>query len=148
MTKVLILPPSRLALGVVALIMMAASSCGSNAPSLVQLERIERDFWSNASLSDVQYKLDQGADVNGKDNLIGNTLLHFAAWENQDPEVIASLLDRGADIHAKSNTGWTPLHLAAWENKNPEVIALLLERGADLHIRDKSRPNRPGYGSV
>ena len=72
------------------------------------------------------------------------TALHFAAWQNENSEMVALLLDRGADITVPAGKGLSTLHLAAM-NENPEVARLILSHGADIdEIATKSyRGRRP-----
>jgi len=65
-------------------------------------------------------------------------VLMWAAFCNENPEVIEVLLDAGAEVNARSNRGYTALMCAAWRNKNPEVFRVLLEAGADVNARDKT----------
>ena len=62
----------------------------------------------------------------------GKTALMHAALNNQNPEVITTLLKAGADINAQDGGGATPLIWAAGHNKNPEVISELLKAGAAI----------------
>ena len=87
--------------------------------------------WKTATLADVQ-----GINVRAKRE-DGNTPLHWAAWKNENPDIIAALIQAGADIHAKTNKGTTPLHRAAWKNENPDIIAALIQAGADIHAKAK-----------
>jgi ankyrin repeat protein len=73
----------------------------------------------------VRYLLDQGADVNARDNA-GNTALAEATYFAQIP-VIKELLARGANINALTN-GATPLDIALNRNDNA-VIDLLKHYG-------------------
>ena len=66
------------------------------------------------------------------------TILHYAAWKNDNPEIIAALLNAGANIHEKDKNGRTPLHFAAENNDNPKIIAALLNAGANIHEKDKN----------
>ena len=66
------------------------------------------------------------------------TPLMWAAWENQNPEVIKVLLEAGANVDARDKWGLTPLMQAARKNQNPEVIKVLLDGGADGKIRCKN----------
>ena len=50
--------------------------------------------WSDATLAEVQTRLDQGAGVNVR-GVHGNTPLHWVAPHNANPAVMALLLDRG-----------------------------------------------------
>ena len=118
------------------------------------------DWWQQATLADVQERLDQGAEIfratwgaarhnenpavlallldRGaavtERNIIGETLLHEATRYNT-PAVIALLLDRGVAVNARTEYGKTPLHEAARHNEDLAVTALLLDRGADLTAR-------------
>jgi ankyrin repeat protein len=70
----------------------------------------------------VRYLLDQGADVNARDNS-GNTALGEATYYAQIP-VIKELIARGANINALTNGG-TPLDIAL--NKNDNAVVDLLK---------------------
>jgi ankyrin repeat protein len=73
----------------------------------------------------VRYLLDQGADVNTRDNA-GNTALAEATYYAQIP-VIKELLARGANINVLTNGG-TPLDIALSKNESA-VIDLLKHYG-------------------
>lgn len=105
------------------------------------------NFFEVATIRMVQQQIDQGADVNQRDEW-GFTPLHFAAAFNDDPDVISLLLDTGADLNARDKE-WqaTPLHWAAWSNANPGVIIALLEGGADLNCRD-ARDSTPLHAAA
>ena len=77
------------------------------------------------------------ADVNAKDGG-GETPLHYAAYRNENPEILKLLIKAGADVNAKSEIGRTPLLDAAGNNKNPEVITLLIKAGADVNAKSES----------
>ena len=79
----------------------------------------------------VQYLIDQGADVNAKDDT-GNTPLHRAA-ANGNNEAVKFLVSRGADVNAKSSNSGTPLHLAALLNSDVETVKFLVSMGADVN---------------
>ena len=66
--------------------------------------------------------------------------LHYAAWRNDDPAMIAALSTSNVTATARSGAG-APLHLAALSNANPAVIETLLAAGANVHV------NSPGYGT-
>src|SRR3989338_5994357 len=66
--------------------------------------------------------IEQGADVNAKDNN-GQTPLHWAA-SNGNKEAAELLISKGADVNAKDNNGQTPLHWVA-SNGNKEVVEIL-----------------------
>lgn len=75
-----------------------------------------------------------GTDVKAVD-YNGYTLLHLAAMNNENVEIIKFLLDKGVAINAKDNDGLTPLHLAATWNGNVEVIKFLVSKGADVNAK-------------
>lgn len=76
--------------------------------------------------------LEQSADLPLRSNLC-DKLLHIAALQNLNPQVLTVLLDRGADVRATDRHGETALHIASRYNPNPAVVAVLLDRGADIH---------------
>lgn len=86
-------------------------------------------------VSAVKKFLDDGVDVNIR-NDAGNTPLISASFPSHArKDVIDLLLDRGADINAKSSFGLTALHEAASQG-NKEVVSRLIERGADVNAKD------------
>ena len=58
--------------------------------------------WSTANLSQVQQLLDDGADVNARDEDQWSTPLHYAAWTNKNPAIISALVKAGADVNARN----------------------------------------------
>ena len=75
-------------------------------------------------------------DINACDSL-NQTPLHYAAFWNDDVNVVQILLSKGADVKAMNKWQCTPLHLAAARNNsNAEVISVLVEAGADVDARD------------
>jgi len=85
-------------------------------------------------LEKVRELLEQGADVNARDD-IGRTPLHATtSWCFVD--VARLLIEHGADVNAKDKEGRTPLHVAVlW--RAVEIVKLLLEQGADVNAKDK-----------
>ena len=87
---------------------------------------------STGTPQSIQDAINQGADVNAKDNQ-GMTPLLWAAGNNPNPDVITTLLKAGADPKARAGNSMTALILAAAGNKNPDVITTLLKTGADIN---------------
>ena len=63
--------------------------------------------------------VEQGADVNAKDN-DGMTVLHWAAMRNT-VEVVQWLVEQGLDINATDSDGETPLDKAINAGSNKSV---------------------------
>ena len=82
-------------------------------------------------MNEVQRLLDQGFDINSKENAAA-TPLHYAA-SGGHLEVVDMLLKRGANVHAQGHLDYTPLHLAYF-NGHLTVIARLVSHGADPAI--------------
>ena len=77
----------------------------------------------------------QEINVRAKDQ-DGNTPLHWAAYNNENPNIILAL--EAGDIQAKNKDGNTPLHWAAYNNENPDFITVLIRQaGAHIFARDK-----------
>jgi ankyrin repeat protein len=64
------------------------------------------------------------------DPLRGYTLLHFAACDLEDQQMLRILLERGVDIETLNKAGETALHTAILKN-NLAAVRLLLAAGAD-----------------
>ena len=77
-------------------------------------------------LDAVRYLLDQGADVNARDER-GRSALTEAAF-NGNPSVMKELILRGADLNALSDEG-TALDIAI-NTKHPDAVELLKHYGA------------------
>jgi ankyrin repeat protein len=72
-----------------------------------------------------------GADMNAKDNLFGETPLHYAIAACQFApqghlEVAQLLIQRGADVNAKDAKGLTPLDYAKRYAPNAGLLQMLL----------------------
>ena len=76
----------------------------------------------NGDLEGVQAELDNGVDVDEKDDLWGRTPLHIAAEEGHK-EIAELFIAKGADVNAKTDAGVTPLDDAIGR-KHSETIDL------------------------
>ena len=86
----------------------------------------------------VAYMLQNGADVNQKDQLDGNAPLHLAA-EGGDVPMAELLLQHKANLRATTSDGrFLPLHFAAG-NGRAEIIDLLLAAGAKVDAKSLTR---------
>ena len=59
------------------------------------------------------------------------TALYAAAWNNENLEVLTTLINAGADVKAKTDDGRTVLYAAA-SNENVEVVSALIKAGASV----------------
>jgi len=82
--------------------------------------------------------LDQGADVNAKDEH-GKTALFYAVEHNLK-DIVELLIAKGADVNAKDGRGYTPLYPAIWMKK-VGIVEVLVTNDADVNLtREKSYP--------
>jgi len=89
--------------------------------------------------------LKAGAEVNAKDTKYGMTPLLWAAWYNENLEVLTTLLKAGADVNAQDVLGTTALMDAAAYNQNPKVITTLLKAGANAKEKDNDEETAFDY---
>lgn len=126
---------------VVAMLLSASTVGESRVPSMVDARR--RNGFTPLHLAAIHGHrgvahalLDEGADIEATDGVIGWTPLHCAA-DNGRSRVVSLLLERGANVNAQDGeVGWTPLHLAAMRG-HQRVVQVLLEKGADQERADK-----------
>ena len=85
-------------------------------------------------LGAVRFLLNQGADVNLKDDY-GFTALHLAAVSSMY-EVVICLVENGADVNAVNLRDVTPLMMACDDDSNMDVVRYLMRSGADMHLKD------------
>jgi ankyrin repeat protein len=94
-------------------------------------ELCDADFYVLATAESVQQLIDEGIDVNARDE-VGKSALHSAGASK--PEVISVLLAAGADEKAKDQWDRTPLHFVA-ATGSIENIKLLLDAGAKVNAK-------------
>lgn len=99
--------------------------------------RVSGDGWNDAGL--FRHCLKQsglGAWIVGSS---GRTVLHDAAQQTGNPEIVVLLLEAGADPDRRTGSGETALHFGVL-NGNSMIAVRLLEAGAEVNAR-----NNQGY---
>ncbi|PJZ55500.1 ankyrin repeat domain-containing protein [Leptospira barantonii] len=113
---------------------ISSSSGGNNRP----LHEAVDLFGSKYKYEYAKYFIENGADVNAKDD-DGQTPLHLATYFAEDKkEILKLLLKHGAKINSKNNQGQTPLHIAARGWNRRWLVEYFLSQGANPNIKDKS----------
>lgn len=97
----------------------------------------EMDSQSNYNKKDyseaIKFLIEQGAEVNPKDNSSESPLHLAAALKNTN--IADMLISHGAKINAQNQSGETPLRIATYWG-NADMIEFLIEKGADINIKD------------
>jgi Ankyrin repeats (3 copies)/Ankyrin repeats (many copies) len=78
--------------------------------------------------------IDRGANIETRDEILGQTPLHLAA-SNGNTDVVELLLNRGANVNVRDANNATPLDWAAFFGRK-NTVARLLARGALVNARD------------
>ena len=88
---------------------------------------------------DCMKSLIQQNGVNVKDEVFGETLLHWAVkWGSQ--AMMEFLIEQGADVNAVNKKGATPLFIASFHGDR-EAMSLLIEEGADVNAGKEGNLN-------
>ncbi len=86
-------------------------------------------------LAETRAYLENGGDVDARDEIYGRTRLHHAAWDGY--KFVAELLiSHGADVNLRDKLMYTPLFGAA-NVGHTDVGKTLLENGADVNAADE-----------
>lgn len=86
--------------------------------------------------------IDNGADVNARDNTGHTALIHAARGVGIDGyylnncQIMKLLIDNGADVNAKTNFNSTALHYAVISGNSIENIKFLIDNGADVNAKN------------
>ena len=101
------------------------------------------DAARSGSIDDVNRLLDEGVDINSR-NELGHTALTTAAWSSEN-EIVRLLLDTGSvdvelrDMSIGHRKTFSPLMIASL-HKNLELVEMLLESGADPNGNRRDKP--------
>ena len=90
--------------------------------------------WGNL-LSNVNMELNNGIDVNKKNN-IGDTPLTIAAYQGHK-KIVELLIANGADVNTKNNNGDNSLIIAAYQG-HKEIVKQLIANGADVNTKNNN----------
>ena len=114
-----------------------------NLVSTIDLEMKDKSNYSllwqaiiSKNLYAVNQLLQQGAEINGKDNNNHHTPIYYATINN-DVELLKVLLQNGVDVNSKNQFGSYVLSTAMQGCDNFEAIALLLDNGANPYLKDR-----------
>jgi hypothetical protein len=77
--------------------------------------------------------IDQGANLEMRDEETGATALHFAVMKGR-MELVEKMVTRRADVNSRTRNGTTPLHTAVVYARK-EIAEYLLDNGADINAR-------------
>ncbi|BFZ23414.1 hypothetical protein BsWGS_26454 [Bradybaena similaris] len=80
----------------------------------------------------VKVLINHGADVNIKDFLGNNVLLHAICKHIQKPEMLTTLIKAGCDLNWQNTSGYSPVMLAA-KTSLKDAAVLLVDSEADVN---------------
>ena len=95
-------------------------------------ELIQAAKWCD--IAEVKSLIEEGADVNYKDEYNGYTALMIATIYGCT-EIIEIFISAGANLDLQSHGGMTALMIAA-NNSYIEIVQLLIDAGANLELED------------
>lgn len=102
---------------------------------------LEEEFWNTASVEDVKKALDDGAEVNARDE-DGNTPLLLALEKCEDEtireDIIKKLLEAGAGVNVSNDNRNTPLLFALSYRVKEELVVKLIKAGSDVEADVKA----------
>ncbi len=93
------------------------------------------DAVENGDVEEVSHLLEQGSDVDAREETFGGTALFLSAFMG-NCDLANVLLNAGAHVDAKSHKGHTPLMAASFKG-HIDLVQLLVSRGADLNAVDE-----------
>jgi ankyrin repeat protein len=98
------------------------------------------------NLSEIEWLLDHGADVNAESwPNGGDTALFYATARGHD-RIVRYLVSRGANINAGKNFNRSALMLAIC-NHHPDIAAWLIAQGADVNVKNVEKDTPLHYAA-
>lgn len=80
-----------------------------------------------------RFLIDNGIDLDAKNQYSGRTALMWSAWDNRTaPWILQMLLDSGADVNLTDNDGENALMFAATASLDGVSVKSLIDHGADV----------------
>ena len=120
--------PRRVALaGMCLAVSCLLAACDGNTPLMTEV--------MHGRVDDARTMIEQGADVNARNNYGWTALSHAARIGNV--ELVRLLIAHGADVNVQDESGWTPLMRAAMKG-NSECADVLIEHGARVDLQDNT----------
>jgi ankyrin repeat protein len=112
----------------------------ADTPTGAQTGHVTREIPDAPWVKTVRLLLDNGADIEARDDEGATPLISAAAYGQI--EIFELLIQRGASIRARDKRGMTPLMAAACEcalstmNSTYDIVRILLEKGANVNAQD------------
>jgi len=112
----------------------------ADTPTSAQTGSVTREIPEEPWVRTVRLLLDNGADLEARDEEGATPLLRAAAYGQT--EIFELLIQRGATIRVRDKRGMTPLMAAACEcalatmNSTYDIVRILLEKGANVNAQD------------
>jgi ankyrin repeat protein len=117
------------------ILVLLTSVGGDSEGSVPTISISQAVIWGN--LAAVEQHVAAGTELNGKEEIGGNTPLMLAAVYGH-PVIAKTLIHAGADLDVRNKSGGTALHQACFFC-HPEIVELLLQAGADSNTNSDDR---------
>ena len=89
---------------------------------------------SNGYKETAELLINNGADVEGSQDPLKWSPLHFAVWREHE-ELVDLLISKKADVNSVDVNGNTALHYAVFDGSQ-KIVALLIAKGADVNSKN------------
>lgn len=127
------------AVGVLVLIVLELTKSDDTPPPPTTMDAFF-DAAGAGDIATIQTMLENGTDVNAKDDTFGHTALIIASRKGRS-EVVELLLAKGADSNAADNYGQTALHWA--QKKNFQAVVDILRQAGAMEPAQEARLESP-----